>query len=180
MEKIYNLEFQSLFIKSNCFYICGMNKPTYQLLESSDGYWYEFYSVTDNRVIHKAIGFYESVSDKDAVELVFGDLVDNKLDVAVVSDNKDFHKIINTVIISVYRFFELYPQKNVSFMGSTPSRSRIYRAIIAKLYDENDSEFEIYGLTFENKLEKFIPNKNYFSFQIRKKHETPTYPMSNT
>jgi hypothetical protein len=56
-------------------------------------------------------------------------------------------------------------------MGSTPSRNRIYRAIISKLYDENDSEFEIYGLTFENELEKFVPNKNYFSFQINKKHE---------
>jgi hypothetical protein len=148
-----------------------MSKPTYQLIESSDGYWYEFDSVADNKTIHKAIGFYESNHDNNAVELVFGDLKDNQLDVMVVSDNKDFHKIINTVIVTVYRFFELYPQKSVSFMGSTPSRNRIYRAIIAKLYDENDSDFEIYGLTFENELERFVPNKNYFSFQIYKKHE---------
>jgi hypothetical protein len=86
-----------------------MNKPTYQLVESSDGYWYEFDSVTENQTIRKAIGFYESNFDNDAVELVFGDLIDNKLNVTVVSDDKDFHKIINTVIVTVYHFFELYP-----------------------------------------------------------------------
>jgi hypothetical protein len=89
----------------------------------------------------------------------------------VVSDNKDFRIIINTVIVTVYRFLELYPEKSIFFMGSTNTRTRIYRAIIAKLYDETDIDFEIYGLTFENELERFVPNKNYFSFQISKKHE---------
>ncbi|MDZ7935468.1 MAG: hypothetical protein U5M51_11020 [Emticicia sp.] len=148
-----------------------MDKPTYQLKESSDGYWYEFDSISDDKVIRKAIGYYESKHDKNAVELVFGDLKTDKLDVTVVSDNKDFIVIINTVIVTVYRFLELYPEKSVSFMGSTSARNRIYRAIIAKLYDESDSEFDIYGLTYENELEKFVPNKDYFSFQIFKKHE---------
>ncbi|MEZ4900619.1 MAG: hypothetical protein R2822_02090 [Spirosomataceae bacterium] len=67
-----------------------MNKPTYQLTESSDGYWYEFDSINNNKVIRKAIGFYESIYDSNAVELVFGDLIEGKLDVVVVSDNKDF------------------------------------------------------------------------------------------
>lgn len=151
-----------------------MEKPTYPLVESSDGYWFEFDSIANNRQIRKAIGFYESSYDSDAVELVFGDLINDKLDVMVVSDNKDFHIIINTVIVSVYRFLELYPQKSVSFMGSTPSRNRLYRAIISKLYDENDSEFEIYGLTLDNELERFVPDKNYFSFQINRQHEKDT------
>ncbi len=148
-----------------------MNKPIYQLTESSDGYWYEFDSINNNKVIRKAIGFYESIYDSNAVELVFGDLIEGKLDVVVVSDNKDFHIIINTVIVTVYRFLELYPEKSIFFMGSTNTKTRIYRAIIAKLYDETDSDFEIYGLTFENELERFVPNKNYYSFQISKKHE---------
>ena len=152
-------------------YFCVMDKPTYQLKESSDGYWYEFDSISNDKIIRKAIGYYESKHDKNAVELAFGDLNGEKLDVTVVSDNKDFLTIINTVIVTVYRFLELYPEKNVSFMGSTNARNRIYRAIIAKLYDENDSEFDIYGLTYENELEKFVPNKDYFSFQIFKKHE---------
>ena len=152
-------------------YFCVMDKPTYQLKESSDGYWYEFDSISNDKNIRKAIGYYESKHDKNAVELAFGDLNGEKLDVTVVSDNKDFLTIINTVIVTVYRFLELYPEKNVSFMGSTNTRNRIYRAIIAKLYDENDSEFDIYGLTYENELEKFVPNKDYFSFQIFKKHE---------
>jgi hypothetical protein len=146
-----------------------MEKPTYQLKESSDGYWYEFDSISDQKTIRKAIGYYESKYDPNAVELSFGDLADGKLDVKIVSDNKDFLTIINTVIISLYRFFELYPQKSVSFMGSTNARNRIYRTIIAKLYDENDDKFEIYGLTNDNQFEPFESNKDYFSFQITKK-----------
>ena len=140
-----------------------MEKPTYQLNESSDGYWYEFDSISDEKTIRKAIGYYKSKYDSDSVELSFGDLADGKLDVKVVSDNKDFLTILNTVIFSLYRFFELYPQKSVSFMGSTKARNRIYRTIIAKLYDENNDEFEIYGVTHDNHLEKFQPNKDYFS-----------------
>ncbi|GAB2637036.1 hypothetical protein GCM10027035_33420 [Emticicia sediminis] len=94
-----------------------MDKPTYQLKESSDGYWYEFDSISNEKVNRKAIGYYESKHDKNAVELVFGDLKTDKLDVTVVSDNKDFLIIINTVIVTVYRFLELYPEKSVSFMG---------------------------------------------------------------
>ena len=148
-----------------------MEKPIYKLTESSDGFWYEFESISDDKIIRKAIGFYESVHDTNVVELVFGDLANDSLDVKVVSDNKDFYTILNTVIISVYRFLELYPQKSVFFMGSTNARNRIYRAIIAKLYTETENDFDIFGITFENTIENFIPNKDYFAFQINKKHE---------
>lgn len=146
-----------------------MEKPTYPLRESPDGYWYEFDSISETKIIKKAVGYYESKFNKDIVELAFGDLIDNKLNVTVVSDNKDFPIIINTVIVSLYRFLELYPQKTVSFMGSSHSRNRIYRAIIAKIYDENNSDFEVSGITYDNETEKFIPNKDYFAFNISKK-----------
>lgn len=146
-----------------------MEKPTYSLRESPDGYWYEFDSISDTKIIRKAVGYYESNFDANVVELAFGDLIDNKLNVTVVSDNKDFLKIINTVIVTIYRFLELYPQKTVSFMGSSQSRNRIYRAIIAKIYDENSSDFDIFGITYDSEIEKFIPNKDYFAFQIQRK-----------
>ena len=79
-----------------------MEKPTYQLQESSDGYWYEFESISDEKTIRKAIGYYESKYDPNTVELAFGDLADGKLDVKVVSNNNDFLIIINTIIISIY------------------------------------------------------------------------------
>lgn len=146
-----------------------MEKPTYPLRESPDGYWYEFDSISETKVIRKAVGYYESKFDTNVVELAFGDLIDNKLNVTVVSDNKDFPIIINTVIVTIYRFLELYPQKTVSFMGSSHARNRVYRAIIAKIYDENNSDFEVFGITYNNETEKFIPNKDYFSFNISKK-----------
>ncbi len=146
-----------------------MEKPTYTLTESDDGYWYEFDSISEQKIIKKAIGFYEYATD--TVELVFGDISNGKLDVTAKSNNDDFQVVINTVVVTVYRFWELYPYKTVSFVGSTEARTRIYRAIISKLYDEINSDFEIYGLTFDNVLEKFKPNKDYFSFQISKKHE---------
>lgn len=54
-------------------------------------------------------------------------------------------------------------------MGSSQSRNRIYRAIIAKIYDENSSDFDIFGITYDSEIEKFIPNKDYFAFQIQRK-----------
>ena len=88
-----------------------MDKPTYQLRESSDGHWYEFDSISEDKTIRKGIGYYQSRLDTNAVELVFGDLNAGKLDVMIISNNKDFLVIINTVIVTIYRFFELCPQK---------------------------------------------------------------------
>jgi hypothetical protein len=44
--------------------------------------------------------------------------------------------IINTVIKTVSYFLDQNPDKSIAFMGSSSSRNRLYRAVIAKLFDE--------------------------------------------
>ena len=51
-------------------------------------------------------------------------------------------------------------------MGSSSSRNRLYRAIIGKLYDESNDNFEILGWNYDGTIEEFIKNKDYFAFQI--------------
>lgn len=102
-----------------------MEKPTYSLRESPDGYWYEFDSISDTKIIRKAVGYYESNFDANVVELAFGDLIDNKLNVTVVSDNKDFLKIINTVIVTIYRFWN-YTHKKLFHLWGVLNQEIVY------------------------------------------------------
>jgi|GEM_PF-999935 len=151
-------------------YFCVMEKPTYPIESSENGYWYEFESVSDQKIIKKAVGFYPYRNDEALVELVFGDMQPNgSLDVYQISNNNDMPIIIATVVQTIYRFLELYPDKIVTFIGSSASRNRLYRGIISKILMENSSEIEVLGLTFDNQLELFLSNKDYFSFLIKLK-----------
>lgn len=149
------------------------SKPSYRIKESEDGLWYEFDSKNQDKIVRKAIGYYLFVeNNKEYAELSFGDLrEDGNIDLKIVSDNKDIKFVISTVITTVYRFFELYPNKNVVFTGSSASRNRLYRAVIGKLFEEGQSYFDIYGINFDNSLEIFQKNKDYLAFQISLKNE---------
>lgn len=149
------------------------NKPSYNIRESEDGLWYEFESSNQGKIVRKAVGYYLFIeNDKEYAELSFGDLQeDGNINLKVVSDNKDIRFILSTVITTIYRFFELYPNKSVVFTGSSASRNRLYRAVIGKLFDEGQNYFNIYGINFDSTLENFQKNKDYLAFQISLKDE---------
>jgi hypothetical protein len=112
-------------------------------------------------------------NDIEFAELSFGDITESGgINLKVVTDNKDFVFVIGTVITTLYRFFELYPQKTVVFTGSSSSRNRLYRAIIGKLFEEGKRYFDISGITFEGEIEVFKKNKDYLAFQISIKNES--------
>jgi hypothetical protein len=144
-----------------------MEKPIYNIESSSDRLLYEFESNSDYKIIKKAVVYLPIKQDPNLYELIFGDLQDDgTIDVQTVSNNQDIFLILNTVIKTLYHFFELYPSKTVIFTGSSASRNRLYRAVISKLISE---KFAIFGITFDDEIELFVPNKNYFAFQIRLK-----------
>ena len=150
-----------------------MEKPNYKITSSEDGLWNEFESISEDKIVKKAVGYYLFTENNiDYAELSFGDITKNgNIDLKVVTDNKDFTFVIGTVIITLYRFFELYPNKIVVFTGSSSSRNRLYRAIIGKLFDEGKIYFDILGITFEGETETFEKNKDYLAFQISVKNE---------
>lgn len=146
------------------FYFCTMEKPIYNIESSSDRLFYEFESNSDYKIIKKAVVYLPIKQDPNLYELIFGDLQDDgTINVQTVSNNQDIVLILNTVIKTLYHFFELYPSKTVIFTGSSASRNRLYRAVISKLINE---KFDIFGITFDDEIELFVPNKNYFAFQI--------------
>lgn len=150
-----------------------MEKPSYRITESEDGLWYEFDSISESKTLKKAVGYYLfSENNIEYAELSFGDIKSNgNIDLKTISDNKDMPTILSTVILTLYKFFELYPQKTVVFTGSSASRNRLYRAIIGKLFEEGKNYFVISGLTFDGTTEDFVINKDYLAFQISLKNE---------
>jgi hypothetical protein len=150
-----------------------MEKPSYKINSSANGLWYEFDSISEEKTIRKAVGYYlYSENDREYAELSFGDIKPNgNIDLKIASDNKDMVVVLSTVIMTLYNFFELYPQKTVVFTGSSSSRNRLYRAIIAKLFDEGKEYFDIFGLNFDGSIENFQINKDYLAFQINLKDE---------
>ena len=144
-----------------------MEKPIYPIRVSESRLWYEFESISEQKIVTKAIAFYADYQNSESFELIFGDLrSDGTIDVKTQSKNRDMTQILGTVMQTVYYFFELYPSKNVTFMGSTDSRNRLYRVLISKFLLEQDDHFQVFGLTFDNEFELFESNKDYFSYKI--------------
>jgi hypothetical protein len=148
-----------------------MDKPTYQIETDLDGFQYNFESVSNNKIIKKSIRFYPFQSDPNVYELVFGDILpDGSIDVKIESKNKDMILIINTVIKTVSYFLDQNPDKSIAFMGSSSSRNRLYRAVIAKLFDEKKDLFDILGWNYDGSIEPFTINKDYLAFEIKLKY----------
>lgn len=150
-----------------------MNKPSYKIETSDNGLWYEFISDGHLKSIKKGVGYYlYEENNTEYAELAFGDILPNgSIDIKAVSDNQDMVLVLSTVIITLYNFFELYPQKTVVFTGSSASRNRLYRAIISKLFEEGKQFFDVLGINYDGSKELFEKNKDYLAFQISLKND---------
>jgi hypothetical protein len=147
-----------------------MQKPYYRFESSPDSLIYEFDSVSNFKTIRKVI-VYEPLQD-DLYHLGFGDLTEEgKIDYRIVSANQDMDKVLMTVVQTMLLFFEKYPDKKLVFVGSTESRTRLYRSIISKFIDTVELYFEIVGFTANDKREPFRKNQDYQAFLIFPKHE---------
>lgn len=148
-----------------------MNKPHYQYQTSADGQYYFFESIGKN-TIPKVVGYILRDEASQLVELVFGDLIDDqRIDVMAVSDNQDLALVITTVIGTLADYLERFPEKTVYFQGSTPSRTRLYRAAIAKSLSQIEHLYEVFGILPNDQLEIFNKGHHYQAYIIRKKYE---------
>ena len=148
-----------------------MDKPTYNLKTSSDKlrYFFESQGLT---TIQKAIIYIPIDNNPTVHELTFGDIIDDGfVDFLNVSNNQDLEMIMITVIKTISLYFEEYPDNMIYFRGSTPSRTRLYRAIIAKQIDKLKLSHQVYGLQEENHLEIFDKTHSYIGYLIQKLHE---------
>ena len=147
-----------------------MEKPVYNIETSPDGLYHIFESIGNAKTIKKLAVYIPDENRPEMYHLVFGDLKDDdSIDVFAISNNQDMKIILSSVIRTLPVFFEKNPDKKVFFTGSTDSRTRLYRATIAKLLHEAELYYHIYGLLDDGTLEPFVKSNYYKGYLIEKK-----------
>jgi hypothetical protein len=86
----------------------------------------------------------------------------------VVTDNQDREKVLATVASTIVAFTNLRPKAKIFIMGSSASRTRLYRMAINKYFYELSEIFDIQGI-FNKKWLPFEKNIDYRAFLIIRK-----------
>jgi hypothetical protein len=144
-----------------------IKKPHYSFESSPDALVFEFDSISENKIIRKAVIYEDIHGYENLVQLGFGDITEHgEIDFITVSRNKDRDKILATVAQTMVVFFEKYPNKKLYFRGSTDTRTRLYRSLISKFIEVVEPYFIVIGLKQDGTPEKFILNQDYNAFII--------------
>ena len=130
---------------------------------------FEFISIGPKGNIPKLIK-YSATNLKDVYNLAFDDKNNNsgQIDDTIISNNGDSEKILATVVASLYGFTEKHPEAWINAIGSTKSRTRLYRIGITKYISEIERDFEIYGL-IQDEWHEFTLNTEYDGFLTKRK-----------
>jgi hypothetical protein len=117
----------------------------YPFRASEDFLRYTFESISEQRVVHKKAEFV--LISPHLYNFAFGDLIDDdEINDLVVTNNKDTHKVLATIIRIIQDFLASNGSESVYFQGSTPSRTRMYQIILTKERKNWESEFTVYGV----------------------------------
>lgn len=84
------------------------------------------------------------------------------------TDNQDREKVLATVVSTAFVFIKRYPNAKIIVRGSSDVRTRLYRMIINKYFDELSETFDIQGY-FNKKWLPFVKNIDYQAFLISRK-----------
>lgn len=142
-----------------------MNKPIYPFTILDNGERFEFESVSEYKRIRKIIEFRQlDIPNLYNVALV-DVLQDGSYDDMRISDNNDMETVMATVMKIIQLFLTSHIKAKVMIMGSTASRTRLYRIIINKYLSDFELNYEIHGIV-DWKNEVFRRNKNYDAFLI--------------
>lgn len=147
-----------------------MRNKFYNYLAKDDSLWFEFKSISEKKTVKKIVIFSPIGEDSYLYNLTLVDaFTDGSYNDSSITNNEDMPKVIATVIQILCSFFKKYPHKSVYIEGSSPSRTRLYRIIIAKELSEIEKVFGIYGV-INDSLEDFEKNKNYTGLIINLKN----------
>lgn len=138
------------------------------VIESSESFLkYEFFSEGNRGIIKKLVEFEPFEKTPNVFNIGFGDVDEyGNINDLVITDNNDSQKVLATVALSVFKFFEKFPNCYVFAKGSTESRTRLYQIGISNNWKDISQIFEVYGFIRE-KWEKFEKNVNYDAFLIK-------------
>ena len=104
----------------------------------------EFVSEGPKGQIPKLIKYSET-NLKGLFNLAFGDKDQNtgEINDNVISNNNDSEKVLATVVATLYAFTDRHPDEYIMAIGSTKSRTRLYRMGITKYLDEIKKDYHI-------------------------------------
>ncbi|GGC01881.1 DUF6934 family protein [Dyadobacter sediminis] len=145
-----------------------MKIEKYSIKTDNDSTIFQFTSIGPKGSIEKLIQF-QKIYD-GVYNLAFGDKNQDtgNLDDQVISDNGDSEKVLATVVSALYKFFDAYPDSVVYAVGSSTSRTRLYRMGISKFFREVTEDFHVYG-EIGDEFCDFELNKEYTSFLVRRR-----------
>ncbi|HEY9005887.1 DUF6934 family protein [Ohtaekwangia sp.] len=147
-----------------------MHLDRYSFITERNHINYVFTSEGQNGKIRKAIVFILIDPKGKIYNLAFGDYNEetDQIDDLSISNNQDRDKILATVGAAVLDFSQKHPLATIIAIGSTASRTRLYRMGITKYLDEISDTFEIEG--FINKWQPFKKGCNYQAFSVKRKN----------
>lgn len=147
-----------------------MDLERYEIESSVDSKYFEFVSSGINGNIVKVVKYVPFPNQEGLFNLGFGDksIETGELDDLVVSNNGDTEKVLATVAMTVFEFFEEHPSATVYLKGSTSSRTRLYQISISKFIEQISIEFDVYE-ELEGEFERFNRNTSYKGFLIQKR-----------
>lgn len=145
-----------------------MNYDIYPTEASSSLLQFQFCSEGPKGIIKKQINFQSFPDTPTVFNLAFGDADGSgQINDTIVTDNNDSRKVLATVAITVYKFFEKHKDCSVFASGSTKARTRLYRMGITNNLNDIIKDFEVFGYIRET-WEIFEKGRDYEAFLIRK------------
>jgi hypothetical protein len=161
-----------------------MQIEKYKTESTVDNLIYTFESVGE-KVIQKMV-IYTQIENLEDVGLSFESIVYNlgfgdfdektgELDDQIISKNGDTEKVLATVAETVNKFWTLYPNASIFFMGSVPKgekprRTRLYQMKINRYFAEISNIVDIEGYK-DRQWKDFKSNENYTAFLISRKKQ---------
>ncbi len=129
---------------------------------------FEFSSIGVHGIILKRVEFM-ATGLNDVFNLGFGDIgTDGEINDHSVSDNGDRNKVLATVVHTIFKYTERYPDRFIFFTGSSKGRNRLYRMAIDLNLDELLTLFDIFIFVGDD-IMPFMKNTEATSFLLKRK-----------
>jgi hypothetical protein len=130
---------------------------------------FEFYSEGPKGKIKKQVVFKPFENNPTVFNLGFGDVdATGEINDTAITNNQDSQKVLATVALTVYKFYEKHSNCYVFATGSTKTRTRLYRMGVANNLEEIRNDFEVFGF-IRKSWEPFEKGRDYEAFLIKKK-----------
>lgn len=129
---------------------------------------YEFTSIGRKGNIIKRVTFRSIYRDRYNIGFGDVDMVTDKMDDMIITNNGDSRMVMATVANIVYEFTSKNENATVLAVGHTAPRNRLYRMGISNHWQMINAQFEVLGF-YDSGWEYFEKEKNYEAFLISRR-----------